>query len=216
MKKITFILAVLFAANLATAQITLEHTFNGNVQPQTYSFPDFENTYFIQQNTADKKVTIYNADFTIYKTTSISLPEGYNFNTIVLSLYNVFCPNKLGFVVAALKSGNYNTQFWYGIFDEDGVLIKDLGYAYSNSFMLCENNSTFYLLVCKMLINTTDYTTSYEKTDVYSLPGGGEPQSLNGPHHQKHFARKVIHDNQMLIKTETNAYTLRGEEITIP
>lgn len=216
MRKITFILAALFAANFANAQITLEHTFEGNVQPQTYSFPDFENTYFIQQNTAEQKVIIYNTDFTLYKTANISLPDGYNFNTIMLSLYNIFSPNKLGFVVSAIKPGNQNTQLWFGVFDEDGVLLKDLGYAYSNSFMLCEINNTFYLLVSKMSINTTDYTTSYEKTDVYSLPGNGDAQTLNSLHLQKHFARKIIRDNQMLIETETNTYTLRGEEITIP
>ena len=211
MKKSFIILAALFAVSFAKAQITLEHTFNGDLYPWTYTLSGFTSAqlvygdlfFSITQNysTDDRLITIYDA----------------NSYEAVINLHT----NSFGFVAARgyfstsnevmvlLEQNNHLV-----LLSESGELVQDLGEMTLNGNppqIIRMSDGT-----CKLYVRSATYYMGEPTnvvTRIYSLPGNGVPTSVASPSSPTRSARKIACDGQVLIETESNTYTLTGQEI---
>ena len=215
MRKSILIIAALIAATFANAQINLVHTFEGQVSPLTgYGFLE-ETSYLCSTNKENNTISIFDSNFSLYKTVSINTPNGYTFTGYSLAYYNIFSINKIGFIVQFTNLSNLNTNEWQKIMiiDEDANVLYDFGSMYqgvANSFYM---NGSWYLLLHIYLWNEEHTSVNIKKTEIYSLPGNGEAQAVSTPSSPKRSARKIARDGQVLVQTDTNTYTLTGAEV---
>ena len=226
MKKFTFILAALFAATFANAQITLEKTLEGfytlsaNLAGDLYHYEQSPYFYNLQietntPSTPDEPtpgaprrlnansqgnkcvLNLYDVeDFSLYRTIEIENVSG---SSICLLSRNILTTdNKVCFCV----TGDSENEQSY-IYNEDGLLITTIkGNGNIPPSLLKVNNK--YLLVSRQ---------GYDKTYIYSVPGNGEAQAISTPSSPKRSARKIARDGQVLVETDTNTYTLQGAEV---
>ena len=205
MKKFTFILAALFAATFANAQITLEHTFSGTIDAPLIA-QDVFGDYYVVRNTSTNTVTVYNAnDYSVIW--SITAPK-VNVN---LFSSNIFTTDGkfacLVRVVDETKTDQTRTHLY--VYNEDNTVIADLGTSWDYECSYFVKLSTGY----KLLVEKVDSDFHFS-TDLYSLPGNGEPSTdIVTTSSPKRSARKIARDGQVLIETETNTYTLQGAEV---
>lgn len=234
MKRFTFILAALFAATFANAQITLEHTFESNntfCRPAASSeyegshhaagdlqiVTDLPCSFFYEEERVSNgiHVNFFNVhDYTLYKSidlTSYGTVGPYEDECLVCgiaaSAYDIYAVNKLAGLIHIYAQG-------YKVIDEDKNTLLEIPTE--------KNNRSFYRIdIIKMggnwyLIAYWNNESSY-LTEVYSLPGdGSEPQitnSVSTPSSPMRSARKIARDGQVLIETETNTYSLQGAEV---
>lgn len=166
MKK--FLLAAgLFATSFMFAQITLEHSFPAD--ELVFVYTDENQTFYCADLRDSNIIKIYNSDYSLYKTITLQLPEGYNtagfpegkdFQFISKYIFNT--DDKLEFLVA--YSQNYE-RTKLQIINEDGIVIKD----FDNTYWDYEENIVLF----------TDKTTNKNKlvlrttsdvNEVYILP----------------------------------------------
>jgi len=165
-------LCLLLFSKTLNAQITLEHTFDGYVSHNGAFFTSSVNHYNYF-NSATSQVKLYNEDYSLYKSITITLPTNYSMSGIYLiSKGIVTTDNKTTFFVQATNvdmiSTNPNLYSCLILYDENGAIIKDFGYAYifSPSFHKLSNNT------CRLSIIRYIYSSpSTYQTDIYSLPG---------------------------------------------
>ena len=221
MRKSIFIIAALFAATFANAQITLEKTLDGfytisaNVGGDLYHYeqsPYFYNQQFQtnepslpneptpgtpRRSNANNKcvLNLYNADdFSLYKTIEIDNVSG---STVCLVSRNILTTdNKVCFCITGGDEHSY-------IYNEDGQLIATINGNGNIPPSLLKVNDK-YLLVSRQ---------TYDKTYIYSVPGNGETQAISTPSSPKRAARKIARDGQVLVETDNNIYTLQGQEL---
>ena len=214
MKKFTFILAALFAATFANAQITLEHTFNNNIRLGS----GLERIYSSALGSDDPVIGDYiyeetSTNINIYDATNYSLIKSIakvaNNNYAFISRGIFTTDNKWAYVEFEFVNwhvepycGNYAAK----IKTEDGVVLASLT---TNS--MCEN----YFILIKIGDN---YKLAVENgtdtSDIYSLPGNGEPSTdIVSPSTPKRSARKIAHGGHVLVETETSTYNLQGAEV---
>jgi len=98
------------------------------------------------------------------------------------------------------------------IVDEDGTILLTIPYTGDTQ------QTTLSLVkiggVYKLFVPTGDDTSSMPYAyDIYSLPGKGEPASVSNPSSPKRSARKIAHEGQVIVETETNTFDLRGQEV---
>jgi len=220
MKKSIFILAALFATTFANAQITLEHTFDNEINlgwginstlasaigADNYIFGNY---IFEEQNS---NILIYDAsDCTLLQTITKQDEETYAF--ISKGIFTT--DNKWSFIV--FKRANTAERldipyepctYYYGaqIKTEDGNVLATL-----TTKVICENTIKLikvgdnYKLVVK---------NDNGKYDYYSLPGNGETQDIETPSAQRHNnSRKYLHNDQVLVENADRIYTLTGQEV---
>ena len=207
MRKSIFILATIFAATTANAQITLEHTFVGEVSAPSLT-QDIIGDYFVVKDRTNT-VNVYDAkDYSIIWT----LPKqtGKKVNAWLFSS-NIFSTD--GKIACVVKFSdeqiNDNTKSHYYVYNEDNTIIADLGVAWDNEYICFLKFSTGYKLLIEKV--STDYSFT---TEIYSLPGNGEPSTdIVSPSSPKRSARKITRDGQVLVQTDTNTYTLTGTEV---
>lgn len=221
MKRYIFILATLFVATAAYAQITLEKTLDGfytisaNVAGDLYHYvqsPYFYNLQ-IETNTptnpndptpgaprrsnANNKcvLNLYDVDdFSLYKTIEIDNVSG---STVCLVSRNILTTdNKVCFCITGGDEHSY-------IYNEDGQLIATINGDGNIPPSLLKVNDR-YLLVSRQ---------TYDKTYIYSVPGNGEAQAVSSPSSPKRSACKIARDGQVLVQTDNNTYTLTGAEV---
>lgn len=204
MRKSIFILAALFAAMFANAQITLEKTFDGwyTISADLYGdmYHYIQSPYFYSNNPRYENgsviVDLYNPeDFTLYKSISINLGEGYAVTSVSKNILTTD-----GKICFSLFHHQDSKTF---IYNEDGQLIASLS-GESPSIVKVD---TKYLLI------TREQTFDGNKTYIYSLPGNGEAQDIVTPSSPKYSARKIAREGLVLVETENNTYTLRGQEV---
>jgi hypothetical protein len=168
----------------SNAQITLEHTFEGQVTYFGSGGLIGNNTglnLYGFVNTTTNQVKIYNEDYSLYKTVTITPPTGYSISTGVSCLSkNLFnSNNKVEFILtftnpnALQQGGNNNLYYSCKMYDEDGVLIKDFGTSYQISpwNIIKKSNKGFNLLILKYIYDINSPSGTTNTTDVYSLPG---------------------------------------------
>lgn len=220
MKKSIFILAALFAATFANAQIYLEATFPGHFLPY-YDVSDF---YFdcgkLPMTYGDTLAKLYNDDMTLYKTIQFpsssaqiikrapSAIKGGPSHGMYLFSRNIFTTDGK---VAFIKWASDNIS----VYDEDKTLLASIPIEDEYPDMgLFTINGKWKLIIQESVWSEVTYTSTYT-TYVYSLPGTGEAQFISSPSSSKRFssARKITRDGQVLVETENNTYTLTGQEV---
>lgn len=170
MKKLLFCVATAFATNFAFGQITLEHSFATEQQVILYS--DATTLKYVTFN--GTQITIFNADYSIFKTFSITVPS--NYSRAYLSTFDDFPFNvskhvfntddKLEFFVF------FSGQSWPTsnviIYNEDGNIIKDFNDNYTYELVDIFHDNTTNTNKLKMGKYSTG--TSNPSFDIYSLP----------------------------------------------
>ena len=221
MKKSIFVLAALWAATFANAQITLEATLDGfytisaNYAGDLYHYEQSPYIYNLQIETNSPSVpneptqgaprrayannkcvlNLYDVDdFSLYKTIEIENVTGSS--VCLLSKNILSTDNKVCFCITGGDEHSY-------IYNEDGQLIATINGGGNIPPTLLKVNDR-YLLISR---------DTYEKTYIYSVPGNGEAQAVNTPSSSKRSARKIAREGQVLVQTDNNTYTLTGTEV---
>jgi len=161
---------MLLLSQLGTAQINLEHTFDAYVSTYGGFFlpPSLEcYTYF---NSETKQMRVYNEDYSLYKSISFTPPASYSTSGMSV-LKNIFTTDgKLTFLVTFTNPDMINTNSWNALrlYDENGTLLKDFGYAYLFTSNIHVTSNKKYRLA---LIRYKATNPSTHTTEIYSLPG---------------------------------------------
>ena len=172
MKKLIFSIATISMLSFtATAQITLEHTFKGNVTASwNYAYNVID--YYIYVNTATNQVRFYNEDYSLYKSVTITPPSNYSFiGAYTFSKNMITTDDKISFCVVFGNSTlpDQNLRYNLKMYDEDGIMIKDFGYmAVAGSPTFYEVSKKYKLLLLRYIYENS--TIGYE-TEIYSVPG---------------------------------------------
>ena len=164
MKKNLFsLLLSTIITSYAFGQITLEHSFDTGEQVLVYS--DTETLKYI--TLLGTQINIYNSDYSLYKTFSISLPgaslstyDNFNFN-VSKHLFNT--DDKLEFFV--FYQGSVGNLV---VFNEDGNVIKNFNANYTYELIDVFHDSTTNTNKLKMGKYISD--TSDIVFDIFSLP----------------------------------------------
>ena len=164
MKKNLFsLLLSTIITSYAFGQITLEHSFDTGEQVLVYS--DTETLKYI--TLLGTQINIYNSDYSLYKTFSISLPgaslstyDNFNFN-VSKHLFNT--DDKLEFFV--FYQGSVGNLV---VFNEDGNVIKNFNANYNYELIDVFHDSTTNTNKLKMGKYISD--TSDIVFDIFSLP----------------------------------------------
>ena len=112
------------------AQLTLLHTFDGDVHAQGESITEPINRYIYRNNNT---IQIYKPDFSLEKTVSVSLPAGYEITIFTTTQHFFNSDNKYEFFILAHQTGTAASDHYsYAvIINDEGTVIHNFGYAYS-------------------------------------------------------------------------------------
>jgi hypothetical protein len=212
MKKSIFILLALFAATFANAQITLEHTFEGQLWATTRYHSDVygdnsDAPYFYSFDNQQLKLYDKNT-YELYKTYSYTIPSvQYPIVNIWYVTKNIFTTDGKTAFIFCFDQEDGDTQDYCKIIDEDGNVVFDFNNSKLDSyfFTLVKINGQYKLLARERGAGA--------KTYIYSLPGNGEEQAVSTPSSLKRSARKIAHEGQVLVETDTNTFDLRGQKV---
>ena len=207
MRKTIFIIAALFAATFANAQITLEHTFNN---ASIYKLPNYDGKASTLGDIMwwESNGDTYVADANTYAT--IQLPKIPNVSVDYVIKGYFTSDSRVCFIAyyrnEQLVGTNEATHLY--IYDENGTMIQDLGTGKYLSYGFFQLKSGEY----KFYIRRT-FVDNTENTEIYSLPSNGSSQAVSTPSSPKRNARKIAREGQVLVETENNTYTLQGQEV---
>lgn len=220
MKKSIFILAALFAATFANAQIYLEATFTGRFK----EYWDVSDFYFdcgkLPIIYGDTLTELYNDDMTLYKTIRFAqssaqtikraptATKGGPSHGMYLFSRNIFTTDGK---VAFIKWSSDKIE----VYDEDKTLLATIPLADESPDMgLFSVNGKWKLIIVESQWSEVTYTSTYT-TYVYALPGNGDAQAYFSPSSPKRVssARKIARDGKVLIESDNTTYTLTGTEV---
>lgn len=168
MKKLSIILFLCAMISTSFAQLTLLHTFDGNVQAQGEYITEPINRYIYRNNNT---IQIYKPDFSLEKTVSISLPAGYEITLITTTQHFFNSDNKYEFFISAHQTeAAASDQYSYAvIINDEGTVIHNFGYSYMFSGS-CHRIAGQLRFVLLKYIYTGTSTINYN-TEVYSCGG---------------------------------------------
>lgn len=171
MKK-TLLSVAIIAANLTFGQITLEKTYpSENLQVYTNA----TETYYYSVGQGLTTIKIYNADHTLKKEFSPTIPTDYevivsNYDNFILSK-NIFNSDNLLEIVVILRNFNTGTSSYSDIvriYNEDGDIVKDFGDGYFiediYNFHVFHDNTTG---TNKLRLSKGTYVN--QSTEIYNL-----------------------------------------------
>ena len=213
MKKSIFIFAALFAATFASAQITLEHTFDGLVWATTRYHSDVygdnsDAPYLYSYD--NQQLNLYDKNtYELYKTVSYTIPSvQYPIVNLWYVTKNIFTTDGKTAFIFCFEDEEGKNQGYSKIIDEDGKVVFDFNNYKLDSYLftLIKINGQYKLLA-------REKKGTGAKTYLYSLPGNGEAQALSTASSPKQSARKVARKGQVLVETENNTYTVTGQEV---
>lgn len=165
MKKAILMVAAIATATLASAQITLEHSYTGkNMSLQVVTIEGEGNKY-MALDTLTQNVQLYNADHTLWKTIATAPSAGYSLvNWSYPSKYLFNSDGNVEILVSYYSTSplNYHTK----IISETGAVVQDFSNHYYG-FVKNVNGAW------KLLLYNTGAGAFGSRTysDVYSLPG---------------------------------------------
>lgn len=219
MKKSIFILAALFTATFANAQIILEHTFDHEISAgwgiAAFSVGYFGSdcrtigNYLCEKDEVNQKLYIYDAnDCSLLKT--ITTEEGTNYFFISRGIFT--SDNSWSYVTfkktttKAWDIGYEACNYYYEIKIqlEDGSVIATL-----STQTFCED----YVTLLKVGNGYKLVVEKNKKFDYYSLPGNGEVTDISEVSAPRRNARKYINYDQVLIDNNKRTYTVQGMEV---
>ena len=199
MKKSIFILAALFAATFANAEITLERTIPGNCSEswtacKTYGDDLYSCTSY---SSAVESYVVTIVDANSYEEIMSSIPHmgwfiaarGYFSNTNEVML---------------LKSSG--TEGHVVLLNESGTIVQDFGTGF-NVFSPSPEIISLSDGSCKLILKKDGSSL------IYSLPGNGQATEISSPSSPKRSARKIANKGNVLVETDDHTYTLTGQEV---
>lgn len=230
MKKSIFILAALFAATMLNAQITLEHTFEGEI-----SFSDNIEWYdsygnFIRANQNEDNgqlIRLYNADdYSLIGEIPGNYYDGNINHDVDKFTQGIYTTSNVIAYLYVERSFDYfdssawtNTDTHIWIKDMNGNIIADLGYCQSleGSDIYRMPQGQFKLVLKKSFVEYTEgeiYPNYHRISEIYSLPGSGIDQGFSDAPLMRHKnTRKYLHNDQVRIENADHIYTLSGQEV---
>ena len=169
------VINILLLSPIIRAQITLEHTF-----PSTSSYTNYDNglilvsylNYYTNYSTETNQVRIYNEDYSLYKSITITPPANCSFGgASMFSKAIVTTDDKISFFVTFTNPNetDLNLRSNLRLYNEDGVMLKDFGYSYLFSPTIHLISSGKYRLSL-LRGKSVNPSISYD-TEIYSLPG---------------------------------------------
>lgn len=216
MKKSIFVLATLFVATFANAQITLEHTMTVPTDDYNIVFPNIDGhtdpsfsllgdiIYFKNRKNGEESIL----DLHTYSTTVLPTITDGEIWYIAKNYFTL--DNRICFIVWKKNGELQNTdeQEHLYLYDQNGVIVQDLG---SGRWCTCGffplSNGQFMFRIGRVHM---DGTTDIE---FYSLPGNGAAQDISNVSAPRSNARKYLHKDQVLIDSNDKTYTLQGHEV---
>lgn len=175
MRKILIIPILLSFTFIVKSQINLEHKFENSTQGKIHYF-NTENSTFFSVVSANNQVKIFNSDYSLYKTVTISLPTEYSETEVKFFLFSTKLFNmdeKIEFLVSYYLNDGSTDNFSLALYDEDGVILKDFGPRDTSEPSIIKtaaNQVKLRVDRCTVDITTNPKTYNYS-TDIYSLPG---------------------------------------------
>ena len=141
MKTRFLILTFCFCAYSLFGQITLQHTFS-NDYTMTNRFNTHNATMYYNYNPTTQIINIYNADFSLYKTLTISPPSGYKFVGPLLFSDNLFNTDNLLEFIMIFQSTSNTDEYEMVLYNENLHIIMDLGNRQSAYAFTTMDNQT--------------------------------------------------------------------------
>jgi hypothetical protein len=181
MKKIFLCLLSLFPVYYVCAgtQIKLEHTFSGIADWQGENYAEHDlfpaGCYYVTETTGTTyTVKIFNPDYSVHTDTTYQFvpPAGYIIARVSMSRRIFNADTNLEFLVTFRETDiNFgDTHENTLLFDENGTVLKDFGYAnmiFTNP-QLHLHNGNLRLRVVKRYFVNNEFES---KTEIYSVPG---------------------------------------------
>lgn len=152
---------VLFT-NKLNAQMTLEHTFEGEVYPTTC----FGEYYFSYEEPGDDSyvtVKIYNPDYSLNKEVTLYPLEGYS----RIWINWVYAPDLI-LAESETEFYDYENGICYCMYDSNGNIIKNWGRGYYADNDIIDINIP---LQNKLTFSIHNRTTGDRYTEIYSIDG---------------------------------------------
>jgi hypothetical protein len=229
MKKSIFILAALFAATFANAQII--KVWSGNIDvlgtgmQSIIILSEGDNFALIGPYFASRRETatsyVYNVDI-IDATTLTTVKtfkdndgtwEDFGTTDIYLLSKGIFSNDNKWACLTVVENGGETAEIQ--VRNEDGVLLATIpnykpgsgGFA---SLKLVKVGNALQLHVPHINPN---FSFLVDKWDIYSLPGDGSAQDFVSVTAPRKAARKILHNDQVRIENADKAYTLQGQEV---
>ena len=213
MRKSIFVLAALFAATFANAQITKVGEVAGRLQVYTNNMAIGNVLYSQIRQGAQVSIKLYNLSGVFiqeYKTININkVAEGNEFQIEHLSKNYFTTDGKICFLYHEY-SGSYPDFVVEKchIMDEDGNIVYDItDKPFYEGSTVYNIGDTYYLVLHGLL--------STDKSYIYALPGNGDETTdvneVSAPRHNN--ARKYLHNDQVLIDSNEKTYTIQGQEV---
>ena len=218
MKKYILILFALLITTFTNAQLTLVHSVSGYAYTPCayfnhhYTYRNIENKFMIYSElpcpfymqyfkTESEAVVqfISPIDFSEYKMLDITTHVQNGYELFVLT-YDLFVKDKIAVVLLKNSSAL--------IVDEDGKTIKDFDLNTAGIFLM-KMDKQWQLVYTK-----TQIVSGIDNMEIYALPGDGEALNIEAPTSQKtSSARKVVRDGQVYVETESNTFSVTGQEV---
>jgi len=216
MKKFTIIFAALFAANMVSAQITLEHTFNYNLRAPHAVMDENGETIGDVLAYYDNETLVCIDALSCDEIARITIPGMKRYDMIAKNIYSN--DGLIGFLARDTEGkGAYGNAY---IYNQNGIKLADLGECY---FVSMVKLSSGYKLVVyryeEKLVGKDEYEnpiySAQYSTDIYSLPGTGDSSVdvMSPVSPRRSSTRKYLHNDQVLIENADHTYTLTGQEL---
>lgn len=212
MKKTIFILAALFTATFANAQITKVGEVAGQLAVYTNAMTVGNVLYSKVKQGSRVSIKLYNlsgAFIQEYKTININkVAEENEFQIEHLSRNYFTTDGKICFLYHEY-SGSYPNFVVEKcqIIDEDGNVVYNIAEKPFYEGSAIYNIGDTYYLVLNGLLPT-------EKSYIYALPGNGDSaQDIVFPSAPHKSARKILNNDQVYIENADHTYTLTGQQV---
>lgn len=171
MKKLSLLVALIFASTISNGQITLENAYpNQSWKCQMVNLKNSGRKYMIQEydtsGTNASSIKLYNLDHTLWKTINAPNVTGFRPYEVFYVSEDLFALD--GKVYAAYIYGEPGVTLNYGkciIIDENGTILKQIDNA--TSIKIYDAGSNKF----KAIVGKFKSGSQYRYNEVYSLPG---------------------------------------------
>ena len=175
---ILFLVIITALAQVAKAQINLEHTFVGKVDYAKDNAIYSNTNYYLSIGT--DLIKLYNEDYSLYKSITIASPANYFIYNVNCTKNIVTTDGKIALLVT-FYNGSAGAGLTYAMrmYDENGTILKDFGYmGYWWANIHITSNNKYRLTVIR------NNSSNVYATEIYSLPGTvpigvSSPQTTN-------------------------------------
>ena len=212
MRKSIFVLAALFAATVANAQITKVGEVAGRLKVHTDNSTIGNVLYSEIKQESQVSIKIYNLSGTFiqeYKTININKEAAANSVYVEHISKNYFTSDgKICFLYYEY-SGTYPNFVVVKchVMDEDGKVVYDFtDVPFHEGSYVYNIDGAYYLVI-------EDILTSPSKSYIYALPGSGEATDVDEVSAPRRNIRKYLQNDQVLIDSNDKTYTIQGQEV---